>query len=335
MSLEIVSNAVKSFGFGSFNEVANAWSVGQLFPTRNRCGLYVLGFADGEFYVGISIDIPKRFSQHRKKYEDIVYFTYMLETQDRQRALEEKIIHTLEAQGIVLRNVEHSSIPRGASDLDLVVEPARQEAWIAGHELQQEKCERPVNQSLYSSYKDSYRKFKALPVACDTLRFLRSYLDASILDWRKTEVSFWGGGCLSPAGYKTIKYKLPTVARINIYRQEVLTIAQDMEFNGERIPVAISFHAASSPLVSLPKRQGDQVAGHSGVYFWGHKYKCGGHDQTSFIAAGFDAAAKLLEDDSMRRGFRILNTRLMMKGPCLWKGNHCLPMVEHLATVQE
>lgn len=333
MDLENIYSVLALWGFSAFTQVENAWSVGQLFPGKDRCGLYILGFADGEFYVGESSDIPKRFSQHRKKYDDIVYFSYVLEAQERRRPLEEEIIHTLEAQGFVLRNIEHSSIPQGASDLDLVVEPARRKAWIAGQGLQQEKCERPVNQSLYSSYKDIYRRFMGFPVAADTLHFLRYYLDATVLDWRKTEMSFWGGSCLSPAGYKSIKYKLPTIARVNIYRQEVLTVAQDMLFNGDNIPLAISFHAASSPIDALPKGLGDQVAGHSGVKLWGHKYKSGGHDQTSFIAAGFEAALGLLEDDQIRKGLMVLNTRLMMKGPCLWKGNHCLPLVEGVADV--
>ena len=61
------------FSFDQHLDVKGRISVSHLFPkSKPRCGIYLLSFSDDTFYIGQAIDAVKRFSQHRKKYDNIV-----------------------------------------------------------------------------------------------------------------------------------------------------------------------------------------------------------------------------------------------------------------------
>ncbi|WP_432559939.1 hypothetical protein [Granulicoccus sp. GXG6511] len=51
---------IEELGFPGWTDVSQRLSIADLFFKKsNRCGIYVLGFADGERYVGQSIDVVK------------------------------------------------------------------------------------------------------------------------------------------------------------------------------------------------------------------------------------------------------------------------------------
>lgn len=47
-----------------------------LAATAPRCGIYVLEFEDGARYVGQTVNIVNRYSQHRRKHGDIIAFSF-------------------------------------------------------------------------------------------------------------------------------------------------------------------------------------------------------------------------------------------------------------------
>lgn len=78
------------FGFPQFRQVTNRYSVAEMFKLGHRSGVYVLKFDDLSYYVGISIDVVKRFSQHRMRFDDIAALTFIEHPEANQRILEEK-----------------------------------------------------------------------------------------------------------------------------------------------------------------------------------------------------------------------------------------------------
>ena len=58
-------------GFEKHLFVKERQSIADCFTKKNRCGIYILHFENGEYYVGLAIDILKRFAQHRKNHSDI------------------------------------------------------------------------------------------------------------------------------------------------------------------------------------------------------------------------------------------------------------------------
>ena len=54
-------------GFPPLRVVEGRVSIADLYPSeRRRCGIYLLEHADGMHYVGQSVDVVRRFDQHRK-----------------------------------------------------------------------------------------------------------------------------------------------------------------------------------------------------------------------------------------------------------------------------
>lgn len=74
------SNTINGLGF-KFDEafdVKGRLSISDLFPkSKKRCGIYLLNFSDNTFYIGQAINAVKRFSQHRKNYNNIVRYWFI------------------------------------------------------------------------------------------------------------------------------------------------------------------------------------------------------------------------------------------------------------------
>ncbi len=322
---------LEEWGFPQFRQVTNRYSVAEMFKPGRRSGIYVLRFDDQSHYVGISIDVVKRFSQHRTRFDDIAAMTFIEYPEAAQRKLEEEIIHKLEASGISLRNREHASLPQGVSDLDLVITPEQQQYWLDNPDFVDLDGTRPVDDSMYLRYKDDYKRFSTLPEKDNYLSFLREYLRAAIPSWRKTEMSFWSLTCLPKSPYK-LPYQQPACARMNLSRQEVLTIGRNLRFNGRIMNDFCIFFVAESPLRNSYGGSEKFAAKYSYLETWNHRYRDGGHDQACLIVNGVDNAITLLGNHDFRKSLRLFNLRLMQKNPCLWQQNHCLALVEAVGT---
>jgi len=112
---------------------------------------------------------------------------------------------------------------------------------------------------------------------------------------------------------------------VNINWQEVFTVftfGNDLWF---------SLHLARSP---LEKAFGTSLAPllkrHPPLRHTDHRYAPGGQDQTSFEIKGVQAAKKLLADEDVLRGIRLLNLRLMQKGPCTYGRYHCMDLADRM-----
>ena len=110
-------------------------------------------------------------------------------------------------------------------------------------------------------------------------------------------------------------------SRVNINWQEVFTIftsANSLRF---------SLHLARSPLKEV---FGNILERHPTLRYTDHRYVPGGQDQTNFEITGAKAAKKLLADEDVLRGIRLLNLRLMQKGPCAYGRYHCMDLADRL-----
>lgn len=84
-------------------------------------GLYRLSFDNGEAYTGQSINVVKRFANHRKRWDDIVAFEFFpIPTGDLNRPERMLIAHT-EASATV-RNIRDTRKPHGDTPLEVITE---------------------------------------------------------------------------------------------------------------------------------------------------------------------------------------------------------------------
>src|SRR5258708_13619831 len=69
--MESIEELLLKNGFPKPHHIEQRASIASLFTKEKRCGIYVLHFANGEYYVGQSIDVVRRHSDHRRKHTDI------------------------------------------------------------------------------------------------------------------------------------------------------------------------------------------------------------------------------------------------------------------------
>ncbi len=118
---------LSDLGFKKTFDVEGRAPIADLFKPSQRCGIYILHTSNGEHYAGQAIDVTRRYVQHCKNHNDIVKISFKRVSQKKLNQEEQKVIHTLEHEGLLLRNIAYASIPYGESDFDLVMPIKEQE----------------------------------------------------------------------------------------------------------------------------------------------------------------------------------------------------------------
>lgn len=102
-------------------DLVNSPPISMLFQTVDpeaRCGIYVLEFADGARYVGQTVNIVNRFSQHRRTYNDIVAMSFASCAENLLDVFELLVIKKIE-NDFSLRNKKLTDLPGGHDEVTL------------------------------------------------------------------------------------------------------------------------------------------------------------------------------------------------------------------------
>ncbi|PTA66940.1 hypothetical protein [Deinococcus arcticus] len=303
---------LQELGFPDWQDVSGKASIAGLYPAGQRCGLYVLGFADGERYAGQAVDVTKRYLQHRKTYADLTGITFKAVPRDDLDAQEQRCIHSLEAGGMLLRNFTHMSVVRGGRPFDEVVTSQEQQTWAQGEAELQDDPPHVHDESLRRRQRRKFDQFMTLPHAHDALVLLGLYLQATVPFPRRTEQAFWTVTCLpyGPGREATL------YCRVNLNMQETFSIY------GHQSGLEVSIHLAVSPLAEHLGSDWQAQLEEGEYEVTGHRYQPGGHDQTEVRAFGKDHAAFLISAGPTTRAMALLNLRLMRRGATYWPGSH-------------
>lgn len=268
-------------------------------------------FFNGEFYAGQATDVTRRYVQHRATHKDIEKISFKPAPQDCLNEEERAVIWKLEQEGQLLRNIAFTSSPRGETDFDLIMSFEEQARWLNDSTFVDNDGQRLIDPELRRKYQRAYEQFLETPYANDIIEILKIYVPIGIPAIRRGEVSFW---CLS--------CRKKRYGRINIFWQEVLT-----PFIYEK-ELWLSIHMALSPLTQLFGNDlGLLFRQYPLVAHIGHQYKPGGQDQTSFEIPVV-VARSFLTEPAIISAIRLLNLRLMKKGPCNWGRFHCMDFAD-------
>ena len=115
----------KDYGFSIEHPVEGRASIADLFKPKQRCGIYILHFKNGQYYAGQAVDVVRRYAQHRVTHTDIVNISFRCVPRARLNEEERNLIWALERDNFVLRNITFASMPPTESDFDLLMAPAR------------------------------------------------------------------------------------------------------------------------------------------------------------------------------------------------------------------
>lgn len=312
-----ISDLLSELEFVDTHYVERRASVADIFRPAKRCGIYVLHCSQNEYYAGQAVDVVRRYGQHRATHRDIHSISFKVVTREKLDEEERRVIWALEEAGVALRNIALASVPVGESDFDLIMSLEEQEYWLQNQAQVSTDEQRFDDPDLRRRYQRKFELFSSMPEREDVVRVLREYVRVAIPSPTASEVAFWCCSCLPPSGTKGTRL----FCRINLYLQEVLTIGQDSE------GLFYSFHLALSP---FDEHYGDRperfLEKYPKMYADDHFYESGGSDQFRIEVGSADEAMELLHDPVVLSSLKRFNMRLMKKGPCLNKANHCLAM---------
>jgi hypothetical protein len=296
--------------------VSGLYSIAHLFPKAQRCGVYILEFGNGERYVGQAVDVVRRFGDHRRSVGDIAFVEFSPCKAAELSDFELKMIQQQRAYGYELRNIVHGLGPLGDSDLDPLVLPSEQHAWLtdpdviflddgirAGDDVQRRK-HRPRYQRL--------QKERAFPFVAEILNW---YVPTCLPKPAKTERTFWAISAMPGTNRNATGGRLCT---LSVNKMETLfLVAGEGEggpFFGGAVNVSLRALTERAGGLGSLRRQ------HRHLTFHRPKYESGGGDVLGIAFVGVDGYLSVWDIPGAVDAARALNLMLMRKGPTLqWR----------------
>ncbi len=307
-------------GFPKATYVRSGLSIADLFPTKQRCGIYVLHFLNDQYYVGQSVDIARRYREHCKHHSDIEKISFKLVGKRQLDNEEAEVIWLLEDENFHLRNIDMTSIlSQEPSTFDEIMSPQEQQQWLLQPDSIDLEGNRPFNAKRKQLYSERYQRFRQMSCAGDVTEVLRQYIYAGMPAIKRGEASYWAVSCLPPPPYDVL-------VRVNVNWQEVFLINRT-EDNMLWFYLCLSIREIKRRFDNSPERFS---ARHPEVEWHVQRYKAGGADQMVMEGYGKQAALRLLNDPDIIPAIRLYNLRIMKKGKCPWAKSHSFDLIDEI-----
>lgn len=320
MKEEIIDNL--GFRFANGLNVQGRLSISDLFPkSKNRCGIYLLEFSDNTFYIGQAIDNVKRFSQHRKNYDNIVNYWFQEINKQKLDEIEQKLIQEAEIRGVLLTNKTYVSNVIGDTDLDIIISPEDQKTWLEENkELPKDTFDlfALVDEKYKVKYKQNFQKLQQLEIYSTIKEILRIYIKKSIPSFKKTELSFWSLSCLP----STNKNTYPRYCCLNINAMEVFALGFNKAANKPFCFINISSRYFDETVLRIFTKT------YKSLSIYDTNYRAAGADQICFEFSDLDEFKNFLQTETKAtKSIKEMNLRLMRKGGTIYSPYHCFNLI--------
>jgi hypothetical protein len=293
-------------------------SIAHLVPERQRCGVYVLHLDNDTHYVGQSKNVVQRYQQHCKTYDTIIALSYKRVA---QKHLDQEEIHTiyeLEAAGLHLLNIVHTSVTYHSSEFDLIMRPEDQRRWLDDLDWIDTDGPRPDSQEQRVKTDRKLATFQRFGEYEEAVALLRLYVQQCIPAFKRTEWSHWAISCLpSTLGGRRL-------ATVNMSTMETFFL-HNADAGGE-----VWLNIAFAPLQAGYPTIHDFAQRHPNIVLEESWYEAAGFDQASVISPGLHAMHELLNDPVIRKAARLLNLQLMRKRGVFYRRFHCFALADQL-----
>jgi predicted GIY-YIG superfamily endonuclease len=324
MTADIINQL--GFQFDNAYNVQGRLSIADLYPkSKSRCGIYLLKFSDDSFYIGQAIDAVKRFSQHRKNYNNIERFWFQPIKMETLNEVERRLIQEAEMKGILLTNKTFVSNIIGDTDLDLIISSTEQDEWLEnGIELSNEGYDlySRVEEKHIIKYRRNFDRLKQIDHYQQLKRILNLYIKTCLPAFKKTELSFWSLSCIPSTNIGTY----PRYFCLNVNAMEVFVVGYEHKtkkpfaffvltnffFDNDNDPERLC-----NKYKTLEAHQSD--------------YRAAGADQLRFHFADLNELEDiLLTEPTIISSIRELNLRLMRKGGTIYSPFHCFDLAKDI-----
>jgi len=325
---KVIEADLMAAGFTSFRDSTELMDELAARGPDGRSGIYVHFFAGEEewFYLGLSVDVRKRYQQHIKNHTDIIKSAWLPAPEDQLVALELKYLGLMQSHRANLRNILKHREDYLWDDIKDVFEGDHGERWLT-QPLPDLSPYEKTDKELDANYAKRFAELQAHPdFSEDMLELLNHYIRHFILFPTKTDQMFWNLTCLNPGLYSKPYDKLTAFLRINIHMPEVFTAILNEHYEGSP-RMSFNFHVAKDQFTKedLARYHEDwSLVAHPG------NYTATGGRQIQFVVSNLDDAWTLLADPVFRRAAKVSNLRLMRRGLLARSLSqaHCLPLAK-------
>lgn len=251
---DAVQAVLSKHGFPAFRPATELMSELKGASASSRAGVYVHAFKGGKsFYVGISLDVRKRYFQHLKNFKDIEYSTVLAVPRDKQFLMEFELIGELMRRHIPLRNLLRPDLEYSQGDIDLIVRELGDSQGISDesnfyrgpHLVKDAALERSLDAGHPLVVK--HAEMLAHPLYSNAAaKVFARYIRACIPLPALTERSFWTVTCMNKGLYAKPYDKLRVLMRISVGRPEVFSAVID-DIDPKHV-LEYNFYVAAEPI---------------------------------------------------------------------------------------
>ena len=295
------------------HDVSSLESISHLVSRSDRCGIYVLGFDDGEQYVGQSRDVVSRFATHRRRWADISKLDWHACDRALLNERERRVIAGKLAGGVSLRNIQYARGPLGVSPLDPIVTAAEQLAWINGEDpFDAPDPVRRIDEGQRLDKRPSFAKLQEEPFFAATVLALSTFIAGTIPRPAGTEREFWVLTAMPATNRSKGHYRLAT---LSINKVEVFWLFST-DIDGENVPwgqMQLSKSLLTDRLGTTDFARAVGVDPPDMVSFEDAGYETSGGDglRIRFVGTSW---LDLLENEAVVEAARSFNLMLLRKG---------------------
>lgn len=300
---------MKNYNFYQW-ETPPGFSASALFSEPLTSGVYILHFSNGEEYVGQTVNFMRRFTDHRRRWNDIVsiQFTYLPKSQLDEA--ERDIILYRQRGGKHLRNLTLLSQPGGSSPLDVMITPQFQEEWLKANESfipVGELSERINRARQRYSITPKFRMLMKHEYINEIISDVSSYVYQVIPCPALVESRSWVLTAMPSTARTKLNRRLATLSINNV---EMLYLGEWKKFDGTWEPYTVLNIAANK--VSAPEGTGINITS---------EYKSAGLIQ-KIDGDGLGKVEDWLENKDILRAARSLAVGQMRKGKAMFSRFH-------------
>jgi hypothetical protein len=326
--LKVIEADLMAAGFTPFRDSTELMDELAARGPDGRSGIYVHFFAGEEewFYLGLSVDVRKRYQQHIKNHTDIIKSAWLSVPKDDLVAMELKYLSLMQGHNANLRNILKHREQYRWEDCREIFEGGHGDRWLEQTGPDQNPYAK-VDKELEVNYAKRYAEFKAHAEFDEQLLDLLNYYLRNFVPMpTKTDQMFWNVTCLNPGGYNKPFDQLIAFLRVNIHMPEVFTLILNETYEGTP-KLTFNFHAADDQLSDedIERYNADkQLALNKG------NYASTGGKQVQFSLHDIGTAWKLMRDPVFQRAVKVSNLRLMRMGLLARRlsQSHCLPLAK-------
>jgi len=223
----VESRLVYGCGFEHFRSVDGRTSVQHLIP-QTQSGIYVLAHKDGTYYVGLSVDLGRRFEQHVENKRPIAAYAFRKVHKTNLDKTESETISILKDMGVEVTNTEKMGAMKVEDAVSDAIPSEDIKHWLSDDSWNDLKGTAPESPRPHGDIENKYRsEFLHKPYVQGILDFYADYVAKCIYKPFRTAPDKWNVTCLPSTRYKLGETTGKAVSLINVGAQYSVLLIDD------------------------------------------------------------------------------------------------------------